>query len=93
MSARKPSCVVLCKCTEAPRCIAGVERIELGKNFDPAGEEAMYQWWESQGYFKPEVNDSGEPWTMSMPPPNVTGKLHMGHAMFVTLQVPPRHPE
>lgn len=47
----------------------------------------MYEWWEAQGYFKPEVNASGEPWTMSMPPPNVTGRLHMGHAMFVTLQV------
>ena len=42
--------------------------------------------WESNGYFQPDEAASGEPFTMSMPPPNVTGRLHMGHAMFVTLQ-------
>lgn len=46
----------------------------------------MYQWWESSGYFKPDESATGEPYTISMPPPNVTGKLHMGHAMFATLQ-------
>jgi hypothetical protein len=43
--------------------------------------------WESNGYFKPDESAAGEPYVISMPPPNVTGKLHMGHAMFVTLQV------
>lgn len=43
--------------------------------------------WESNGYFKPDQNATGEPYVISMPPPNVTGKLHMGHAMFATLQV------
>lgn len=45
--------------------------------------------WESQGYFKPDPAATGEPFTIPMPPPNVTGKLHMGHAMFATLQVCP----
>lgn len=43
--------------------------------------------WESSGYFKPDEAAAGEPYVISMPPPNVTGKLHMGHAMFATLQV------
>lgn len=43
--------------------------------------------WEERGYFRPDESASGEPFTMPMPPPNVTGRLHMGHAMFVTLQV------
>ena len=36
--------------------------------------------------FQPKNTGSGEPFSMAMPPPNVTGRLHMGHAMFVTLQ-------
>ena len=43
--------------------------------------------WDSSGYFKPDESAPGEPYVISMPPPNVTGKLHMGHAMFATLQV------
>ncbi len=47
--------------------------------------------WEAQGYFKPNTSSAavggGEPFVISMPPPNVTGALHMGHAMFVTLEV------
>ena len=42
--------------------------------------------WEENGHFKPSETAAGEPFTMAMPPPNVTGRLHMGHAMFVTLQ-------
>lgn len=62
-------------------------RIELPKNFDPvASEEKLYNWWEARGYFRPDDSAPGEPYTISMPPPNVTGKLHMGHAMFATLQ-------
>ena len=60
---------------------------ELPKNFDPSeSEQRLYEWWEHSGYFKPDSSAQGEPFTISMPPPNVTGKLHMGHAMFVTLQ-------
>jgi len=43
--------------------------------------------WESQGYFKPNFDQGGSPFVIPMPPPNVTGSLHMGHAMFVTLEV------
>jgi len=43
--------------------------------------------WESQGYFKPNFDRGSDPFVISMPPPNVTGSLHMGHAMFVTLEV------
>lgn len=43
--------------------------------------------WESQGYFRPNLDRGSDPFVISMPPPNVTGSLHMGHAMFVTLEV------
>ncbi|GLC34463.1 hypothetical protein PLESTB_000726300 [Pleodorina starrii] len=66
--------------------VAG-SRPELPKNFEAnTAEERIYKWWESQGYFKPDSDAPGEPFTISMPPPNVTGKLHMGHAMFATVQ-------
>ncbi|GFH12175.1 uncharacterized protein HaLaN_07812 [Haematococcus lacustris] len=61
---------------------------ELPKNFEAAtAEPRIYAWWEQQGYFKPQASAaSAEPFVISMPPPNVTGRLHMGHAMFATLQ-------
>lgn len=43
--------------------------------------------WESEGYFKPNLEKDAKPFVIAMPPPNVTGALHMGHAMFVTLEV------
>ncbi|KAG0496173.1 hypothetical protein HPP92_000864 [Vanilla planifolia] len=43
-------------------------------------------WWESQGLFKPNFDRGIDPFVVPMPPPNVTGSLHMGHAMFVTLE-------
>ncbi|KAK6915952.1 Aminoacyl-tRNA synthetase, class Ia, partial [Dillenia turbinata] len=42
--------------------------------------------WEYNGYFKPNFDRGSDPFVISMPPPNVTGSLHMGHAMFVTLE-------
>jgi valyl-tRNA synthetase len=42
--------------------------------------------WEESGFFAPDPAATGPTFTIPMPPPNVTGKLHMGHAMFVTLQ-------
>ncbi|GMH26292.1 hypothetical protein Nepgr_028135 [Nepenthes gracilis] len=56
------------------------------KSFDFNSEERIYSWWESQGYFKPNFDRGGDPFVISMPPPNVTGSLHMGHALFVTLE-------
>ncbi|KAJ8899511.1 hypothetical protein K2173_018485 [Erythroxylum novogranatense] len=59
---------------------------EIAKSFDFSSEERIYNWWESQGYFKPNLDLGNDPFVISMPPPNVTGSLHMGHAMFVTLE-------
>ena len=59
---------------------------QLDKNYSPNDIEArLYAEWEDGGYFKPGRND-GEPYTIMIPPPNVTGVLHMGHALNNTLQ-------
>src|SRR5688572_32654937 len=59
---------------------------ELPKTFDPAAIEARwYEHWEENGLFRPERREA-EPWTIVMPPPNVTGSLHIGHALDNTLQ-------
>ncbi|WP_129792710.1 valine--tRNA ligase [Sphingosinicella sp. CPCC 101087] len=59
---------------------------ELPKTFDPAEIEARwYRRWEEEGLFRPSRREA-EPWTIVMPPPNVTGSLHIGHALDVTLQ-------
>lgn len=47
----------------------------------------MYQWWEGKGFFKPKGDPLKKSYVVPMPPPNVTGYLHMGHAMGTTLQV------
>ena len=60
---------------------------ELEKNFNPAQvEDRLYSSWCDGGYFTPDVNDGKEPFTIVIPPPNVTGQLHMGHALDETLQ-------
>lgn len=46
-------------------------------------EEAIYEMWEKNGYFAPEIHPKGEPYTIILPPPNANGDLHFGHAMFV----------
>src|SRR5690348_2678701 len=59
---------------------------DLPKTFDPAAiEQQWYEHWESRGLFRPERPDA-QPWTIVMPPPNVTGSLHIGHALDNTLQ-------
>ncbi|PTD24199.1 valine--tRNA ligase [Sphingomonas fennica] len=59
---------------------------ELAKTFDPAAIEARwYAHWEGEGRFRPERPDA-EPYTIVMPPPNVTGSLHIGHALDNSLQ-------
>jgi valyl-tRNA synthetase len=60
----------------------------MSKNFNFAeAESRIYDWWEKNGYFKPEVAPpSAESFTVSMPPPNVTGALHTGHALFTTVE-------
>jgi len=59
---------------------------ELPKTFEPrAIEDRWYTHWESEGLFRPDRSDA-TPWTIVMPPPNVTGSLHIGHALDNTLQ-------
>ncbi|MDQ2683063.1 MAG: class I tRNA ligase family protein, partial [Chloroflexota bacterium] len=59
---------------------------ELGKAYDPAAaEQHWYQFWHSGGYFKPVDRGRG-PFVIVMPPPNVTGELHMGHALFTAVE-------
>lgn len=59
----------------------------LEKTYDPkAFEERLYKFWEESGYFKADENSEKEPYTIVIPPPNVTGQLHMGHALDETLQ-------
>ncbi len=60
---------------------------ELARTYDPKGlEDKIYQTWEEKGYFHAKVNPDKKPFTIVMPPPNVTGQLHMGHALDNTLQ-------
>lgn len=60
--------------------------MELGKNFaHGAAEQKWYKHWEQSGYFK-SVPDERQPYTIVIPPPNVTGVLHMGHALNDTVQ-------
>lgn len=59
----------------------------LEKNYDPKSfEDRIYAQWEEGEYFKATIDKSKEPFTIVMPPPNVTGNLHMGHALVTTLQ-------
>ena len=60
---------------------------ELAKNFDPQSvEKRIYSNWREKGYFKPSDDREKETFTIVIPPPNVTGQLHMGHALDETLQ-------
>lgn len=60
---------------------------ELPKVYEPQQVETeIYKMWEEGGYFKPAGKEGSKPFTIVMPPPNVTGQLHMGHAMDATLQ-------
>ncbi len=62
-------------------------RKELAKTYDPKGIEGrLYEKWEKNGYFHAEVDRSRKPFTIVMPPPNITGQLHMGHALDNTMQ-------
>ena len=60
---------------------------ELAKTYDPGGiEERLYRKWVDNKYFHAEVDRSKKPFTIVMPPPNITGQLHMGHALDNTMQ-------
>ena len=62
-------------------------RKELSKTYNPKEfEERIYKDWEEKGYFHAEIDPKKKPFTIVMPPPNITGQLHMGHALDNTLQ-------
>ncbi|WP_026660866.1 valine--tRNA ligase [Butyrivibrio sp. AC2005] len=62
-------------------------RKELEKTYDPKGiEDRLYKKWEDNKYFHAEVDETKKPFTIVIPPPNITGKLHMGHALDNTMQ-------
>ena len=59
----------------------------MDKNFNyKEKEEKIYKNWEEKGYFKPVIDKDKKPFVISMPPPNVTAKLHIGHALDDTIQ-------
>ncbi len=59
----------------------------LDKKYDPKNvEDRLYNFWSENGYFTPEIDKSKKPFSIVIPPPNVTGQLHMGHALDETLQ-------
>jgi len=59
----------------------------MGKNYNPHDfEDRIYEDWMNEGHFKANVNPEKEPYTIVLPPPNITGQLHMGHALDHTLQ-------
>ncbi len=60
--------------------------MELSKRYEPDQvEDRIYAYWEENGYFRAEVNEEKEPFSMAIPPPNVTSELHVGHALQFTL--------
>jgi len=61
--------------------------MEMQKTYNPKDfEDRIYADWEESGYFRAEIDADKVPFTIMMPPPNITGQLHMGHAMDATLQ-------
>jgi len=64
-----------------------MQELSMPTKYDPqATEEKWYEFWVKGGYFKADEDDAKEPYTIVIPPPNVTGKLHLGHAWDTTLQ-------
>ncbi|MCL2527179.1 MAG: valine--tRNA ligase [Defluviitaleaceae bacterium] len=59
---------------------------ELNRTYDPSREEGIYTRWLEKGYFKAKPNPDKKPYTIMIPPPNITDKLHVGHALNNTIQ-------
>ncbi|MFQ5924536.1 MAG: valine--tRNA ligase [Dehalococcoidia bacterium] len=67
--------------------MASQKLAEIPKAYDPKKVEAKwYQFWLERGYFTPKINPQKKPFVIIMPPPNVTGELHLGHALTATLE-------
>ena len=65
----------------------GKQIMEMQKTYNPKDfEDRIYADWEQSGYFRAEIDETKVPFTIMMPPPNITGQLHMGHAMDATMQ-------
>ena len=59
----------------------------IPKTYDPRSvEERLYRFWEESGFFRSEVDSSKKPFTIILPPPNVTGVLHIGHALTAAVE-------
>jgi valyl-tRNA synthetase len=64
-----------------------MNRKEMSRVYDPQQtEERLYEFWEEQGYFTPQIDWDRKPFTIVIPPPNITGELHHGHAMFIAFE-------
>ena len=60
---------------------------DIPKAYDPASvEQRLYKFWTDGGFFTPKIDPSKEPFVIIMPPPNVTGELHLGHALVATVE-------
>jgi valyl-tRNA synthetase len=69
-----------------------IELTSMEKVYDHTKVEGpLYKEWEERGYFKPEVNPDGTPYTIILPPPNANGALHFGHAMFTVEDILARY--
>jgi len=67
--------------------MAETSKYEMPKAYEPAKvEQKWYQFWLEKGYFKPRIDPKKKPFVIIMPPPNVTGELHVGHALTATLE-------
>ena len=72
---------------EPPRMTTNPAGEPLPKAYDPRQVEGrLYEWWERSGYFRAAPDPDREPFTIIMPPPNVTGELHLGHAMTAAIE-------
>ena len=58
----------------------------MDKTYNPEFEQRIYEFWQKKKYFEAHPNSEKEPFTIMMPPPNITGQLHMGHALNQTIQ-------
>ncbi len=70
------------------RCMTQIKSLsEIPRAYEPQTvERRIYEFWSDGGYFTPEIDHTREPFTVIMPPPNVTGELHMGHALTIALE-------
>ena len=60
---------------------------EMDRAYDPSlVEDRIYSFWDANGYFSPVIDKDKQPFVLIMPPPNVTGELHMGHALTLAIE-------